>query len=313
MGVLMNLTPTNGDGVNTVFMLGNNADLDSVNAPALLKNGTALTLGVDYLNPATRTNIKPWSEGTKAQQSFASAGVTDDSLGMVWNPVYFPNALHFANAAQLDQINLPASLNGTVNPIISAYVQMDDLGAINIAVDLVSGDFALLANAGGAFFNANITTRSLGAGLYRISAKWVGTLTDVIWIYRAATQSGRGFKISGIQVEAGGTATWPTPYIATGAAAVTVPSTTLFQFVTVPSVGELITYNDLNGVSRVLWTGDGVTQCFTLPFTPARIYQAGTLKTAGTDYTISSYTCTFVAAPAAGDLVQGDYITFDRN
>lgn len=42
------------------------------------------------------------------------------------------------------------------------------------------------------------------------------------------------------------------------------------------------------------------------------IYVDGTLKTVTTDYSISSYTVTFVAAPAATKLVQGDYSTLDR-
>lgn len=46
--------------------------------------------------------------------------------------------------------------------------------------------------------------------------------------------------------------------------------------------------------------------------TPA-IYQAGVLKTLTTDYTISGYIVTFVVAPLAGDLIQGDYSTLDRN
>ena len=46
--------------------------------------------------------------------------------------------------------------------------------------------------------------------------------------------------------------------------------------------------------------------------TPA-IYRAGTLMTVTTDYSISGYTVTFVVAPTAGDIVQGDYSTLDRN
>ena len=46
--------------------------------------------------------------------------------------------------------------------------------------------------------------------------------------------------------------------------------------------------------------------------TPA-IYQAGVVKTNVTDYSISGYIVTFVVAPLAGDLIQGDYSTLDRN
>ena len=66
--------------------------------------------------------------------------------------------------------------------------------------------------------------------------------------------------------------------------------------------------------------GDGVNVAFLLGNnadlnhlgTPA-IYVAGVLKTVTVDYSISGYTVTFTAAPAAGEIVQGDYSTLDRN
>ena len=65
--------------------------------------------------------------------------------------------------------------------------------------------------------------------------------------------------------------------------------------------------------------GDGVETHFMLgnnldithPGTP-KIYVDGTLKTVTTDYSITSYTVTFVSAPAAYKLVQGDFPTVDR-
>lgn len=48
MGVLMNLTPNTGDGVNTVFLLGNNADLDHLGTPAIYAAGVLKTVTVDY-------------------------------------------------------------------------------------------------------------------------------------------------------------------------------------------------------------------------------------------------------------------------
>lgn len=44
-----------------------------------------------------------------------------------------------------------------------------------------------------------------------------------------------------------------------------------------------------------------------------KIYKAGALQTLTTEYSISGYTVTFVAAPAAGALIQGGYSTLDRN
>ena len=66
--------------------------------------------------------------------------------------------------------------------------------------------------------------------------------------------------------------------------------------------------------------GDGANVTFLLGInadldhlgTPA-IYQAGVVKTNVTDYSISGYIVTFVVAPLAGDLIQGDYSTLDRN
>ena len=66
--------------------------------------------------------------------------------------------------------------------------------------------------------------------------------------------------------------------------------------------------------------GDGANVTFLLGYnadldhlgTPA-IYQAGVVKANVTDYSISGYIVTFVVAPLAGDLIQGDYSTLDRN
>jgi len=44
-----------------------------------------------------------------------------------------------------------------------------------------------------------------------------------------------------------------------------------------------------------------------------KIYVDGVLKTVTTDYTITGYVVTFVAAPAARTVIQGDYSTLDRN
>lgn len=65
--------------------------------------------------------------------------------------------------------------------------------------------------------------------------------------------------------------------------------------------------------------GDGSTTIFkmgnnldiTHPGTP-KIYVDGVLKTVTTDYSITNYTVTFVSAPAAYKLVQGDFATVDR-
>jgi hypothetical protein len=48
MGVLMNLSPVLADGVNAVFMLGNNADLDHLGTPAIYVAGVLKTVTVDY-------------------------------------------------------------------------------------------------------------------------------------------------------------------------------------------------------------------------------------------------------------------------
>jgi len=48
MGVLMNLTPTLGDGSNLAFLMGNNADLDHLGTPGIYVNGVLKTVTTDY-------------------------------------------------------------------------------------------------------------------------------------------------------------------------------------------------------------------------------------------------------------------------
>ena len=48
MGVLMNLSPIFGDGVNVTFTLGNNADLDHLGTPAIYQAGVVKATPGDY-------------------------------------------------------------------------------------------------------------------------------------------------------------------------------------------------------------------------------------------------------------------------
>ena len=48
MGVLMNLSPVLGDGVNVAFKMGNNADLDHLGTPKIYVDGVLQTVTTHY-------------------------------------------------------------------------------------------------------------------------------------------------------------------------------------------------------------------------------------------------------------------------
>ena len=73
MGVLMNLTPTNGDGSNLTFLLGNNADLDHLGTPAIYVGGTLKTVTTDYsISGYTVTFVVAPSAGLIVQGDYST-------------------------------------------------------------------------------------------------------------------------------------------------------------------------------------------------------------------------------------------------
>lgn len=221
--------------------------------------------GTQQLYSTARTN-KAWrSQPTIAQLAVKSATVTDTTA-----PAPFPGgaAIKFPAALQNDYAYVTCD-NTILNPIVSLFIVMDDAGAPVPGTTSTNGDFLLVVNAGANTATSNITTTSLGGGLYRVSAKWVGTTTSTSFgLFRYATQSGRGFTVMGYQIETDNGTSLPTSLINCTGAATTVTDYTISNGVITlavpPLSGATLSYDNsvLPSPYFIFATGDGTRTAF---------------------------------------------------
>ena len=123
---------------------------------------------------------------------------------------------------------------------ISCFVQMSDNSAPIHTVDVNSGDFCLINN-NTLVSESDIKTERLGStNVYKVSAKKTAIDTNNRFgIIKYATQSSKGFKVTGFQLEQG---SYATSYIPTqGATATRVAETC-------NNAGNVNTFNDSEGV-----------------------------------------------------------------
>jgi hypothetical protein len=169
-----------------------------------------------------RTNLFPTSEplladlssktGTLLQGSFTDRGLS--------------NGLSFPAVAQSDYGYETVTVEVGKTYTISAYVRMADQSAPVPGGNSSTGDFCLVINgtvvANPVAIALAGTPPGADAGLYRVTATvTIGSLiTTNAGISRYTTSSGRGFLVSGIQVEVAAAAT---SYIKTAGAAASVP------------------------------------------------------------------------------------------
>ena len=168
------------------------------------------TKGALLLEP-TRTNLFLNSEPTSNEN--ASGGITYESFNWFLG---FSNCIKFGDDSSL-RYRYGATVSATTQHTISAFVIMDDLSEPLVGVSSVTGDFAFVCGGvTGGVANENIY---YGNNIYRVSTTLnAGTNANNSGIIKYTSQSSKGFRVVGLQIEQGG---YATSYIPTVGSAVT--------------------------------------------------------------------------------------------
>ena len=142
-------------------------------------------------------NLVTYSEGVVSTLD-SSSGVTNAGTTITG----YANSIQFGNntVARLAYKLYTHKIGATYT--ISVIVQMDDNSAPVVGLNNSSGDFCLVC-ASRVTTNTPVVT-SLGGNVYRVSSSLVTTNTLPSWgVVKYTTQSSKGFRITGIQVNEG--------------------------------------------------------------------------------------------------------------
>lgn len=157
-------------------------------------------------------NLLKWSEPqliTNIVVRSATISITETTEVGISKWVQFPEA------NQLDYAYPAVTLINGVGYTFSAYVVMDAGGApvVGNAVDSGNASIDFLINIGGALIDPESVTLVSG-NVYKVLAHYSWSSYASAWcgIVRYGANSGRGFKVSGFQINEGPTAL---PYVAT--------------------------------------------------------------------------------------------------
>ena len=159
----------------------------------------------------SRSNLFLNSEPTSNEN--ASGGITYESFNWFLG---FSNCIKFGDDSSL-RFRYGATVSATTQYTISAFVIMDDLSEPLVGVSSVTGDFAFVCGGvTGGVANENIY---YGNNIYRVSTTLTsGTNANNSGIIKYTSQSSKGFRVVGLQIEQG---SYATSYIPTQGSAVT--------------------------------------------------------------------------------------------
>jgi hypothetical protein len=131
----------------------------------------------------------------------------------------FSNSIQFGNNS-VSRLAYKRNFTPTIGVqyTLSVFVQMDDDSLPNIGITNISGDFSLTIS--GNISNINVLAQRVNdTNVYKCSASFVATTTNTQFgVIKFLTQSAKGFRITGIQLEA---LPYATSYIPTVASTVT--------------------------------------------------------------------------------------------
>jgi hypothetical protein len=212
------IKPTDGSGDLTVTRA---TTATRVNSAGLIESVAVNVPRLDYTNStcpsilveSQRTNVLTNSDGLIT--TYPTRG---GNIVQAVTPISgFSNSVEFQNNLTTSYLYKTFGTTSGTTYSISAFVQMNDNSIPNPGLNVASSDFSLLISGELA---TNLNVQKIGnSNVYRVSGRF--TSINVIANYgvlKFTTQSAKGFKVTGYQLE---TASYATSYIPTVASAVT--------------------------------------------------------------------------------------------
>ena len=161
-----------------------------------------------------RSNAVTQSEGNLATYPTQGGNLTN----AVTSILGFNNSIQVGNNSQLSYVYKSAPTTSGIQSAISVFVQMDDNTQPIIGTSTITGDFAFVIS--GAISTSVSITRIGTTNVWRCVGLYTSTNTNGSYgLIKYTSQSARGFRFSGIQVEQN--VSYPTSYIPTTTTAVT--------------------------------------------------------------------------------------------
>lgn len=212
------IKPTDGSGDLSVTRA---TTATRVNSAGLIESVASNVPRLDYTNSTCpsllvepqRTNLLTNSDGLITTYPTRGGNIVQAAT-----PINgFVNSVEFQNNLTASFLYKSFGTTSGTTYSISAFVQMNDNSAPNPSSNNTSGDFSLIISGE---FATNLNVDRIGtSNVYRVSGRFTSINVNANYgVIKFTTQTAKGFKVTGYQLE---TASYATSYIPTVASSVT--------------------------------------------------------------------------------------------